>query len=257
MKTFRPWSRRRSTDVQPTGSPFTVRTLDGVRLEGDVLDGPARCAFVVCHGFSGNRTSNLPLGRALSELGSVYLFDFRGHGASEGITTLGDREAIDVRAVVSYARERGHPHVVTVGASMGGIAVLREAAYFRDVDGVVSISAPARWNGHGRTARLSGLLVSSRTGRALARRLLGTRVSPEWSWTAPPVDLVGAIDVPVLFVHGTDDRFIPWAQAELLHDRARPPKRLRIVEGYGHAEAGYNERVICLVVAEIASMTDA
>lgn len=257
MKTRRPSRRRPPANADASGAPFTLSTLDGVRLHGVVLSGPPGCAFVLCHGFCGSRRSTLPLGRALVGLGSVYLFDFRGHGASDGVSSLGDREALDVHAAVSYARGHGNDRVVTVGASMGGIAVLREAAYFRDVDGVVSVSAPARWNGHGRGARLSGLLVSNRAGRALARRVLNTHVSPGWSWTAPPADLVERIEVPKVFVHGTRDRFISPAQAELLHERARPPKRLLIIDGYGHAEAGFDERVIGLMVTEIASIAHA
>lgn len=72
----------------------------------------------------------------------------------DGLSTVGDREALDVRAVAAFAREHGHPRVVTVGASMGAISVLREAATYADVDAVVSVSSPGRWSGHSRVARL-------------------------------------------------------------------------------------------------------
>src|SRR5206468_7343515 len=103
---------------------------DGVVVSGVRFDGPSSLAFVVGHGFCGTWRNVLPLATKLAQRGTVYAFDFRGHGASSGLTTLGNLEALDVKAVVEHAREGCGPdaHVVTIGASMGGIAVLREAA---------------------------------------------------------------------------------------------------------------------------------
>jgi alpha-beta hydrolase superfamily lysophospholipase len=112
----------------------------------------------------------LPLAEALAHLGTAYVLDFRGHGASGGRTTLGDLEALDVRAVVSLARREcgASACVVSVGSSMGGIAVLRDAAEFASADAVVSISAPAVWTGQRRRTRLLGMLANESCG-ALAR----------------------------------------------------------------------------------------
>ena len=74
----------------------------------------------------------------------VITYDARGHGSSEGESTLGDDEQHDVAAAVMAARERT-PNVVLVGASMGGIAALRYAATDDDLAGVVTVSCPAHW----------------------------------------------------------------------------------------------------------------
>ena len=37
------------------------------------------------------------------------IFDFRGHGRSGGLSTLGDREINDLDVAVAYARERSTP----------------------------------------------------------------------------------------------------------------------------------------------------
>jgi pimeloyl-ACP methyl ester carboxylesterase len=139
---------------------------------------------------------------------------------------------------------------------MGAISVLRAAARYHDIDAVVSISAPGRWAGHGRIARAAGMLVSTRTGRAFARRALGTRVYPEWTWSPPPMEMIEAVRAPVLIVHGTDDRFIPSAQARLLYARARSPKRLVLLDGFGHAELGYSSGFAELLLTEIGGMLE-
>src|SRR5256885_3901470 len=101
---------------------------------------------------------------------TVYAFDFRGHGASGGRSTFGLEEIRDVDAVVRLARRQGHARVITFGGSMGGIAVIRHAALIGGVDGVVSVSAPARWGGHDSEAvRRMVWLTATPAGRRLLR----------------------------------------------------------------------------------------
>lgn len=249
--------RRKPAAGDPPGfEAFDVTTLDGVHIAGvRVAPSAPEAAIVLCHGFLGSwrRQQNVELGRVLAERFSVYLLDFRGHGRSKGMSTVGDREALDVHAVVTRARGECE-RVITVGASMGAVSVLREAARFRDVDGVVSISSPGRWSGHGRVARLAGVLVTTTAGRALAKRAFKTHVFPEWTWSPPPVDMIELIEPPKLIVHGTNDRFIPAAQATVLYNRAKPPKRLMVIPGFGHAELGYTPEFASMLREEIADM---
>jgi alpha-beta hydrolase superfamily lysophospholipase len=237
------------------GSIFEVRADDGVVIRGVRFPGPTTTAFVLGHGFCGSRRSVAPLARKLALRGTVYALDFRGHGSSEGLTTLGNLEALDVHAVVELARaECPSARVVTIGASMGGIAVLREAACFGASDAVVSISAPAEWMGQQRRARLLGKLVTSRLGRAAAKRFMNTRIEPLWMSPPPPVELVADIRVPMLIVHGATDPYVDPAQAKRLHDASGNRASLRVISRYGHAEAGFDERVVALIDDEIASL---
>lgn len=108
--------------------------------------------FVVAHGFTGDadRPHVRRIAAAFARHGAVVTFSFRGHGASGGRSTVGDREVLDLAAAVAWARGFGHARVVTVGFSMGGSVVLRHAALYADdavagTDAVVSVSSPARW----------------------------------------------------------------------------------------------------------------
>ena len=237
--------------------PLAVCTDDGVRLTGVRFGIPSAIAFVVGHGFCGSWRSVVPIAQKLAVRGSVYALDFRGHGDSGGRSTLGNFEAFDVRAVVALAREECGPaaRVVTIGASMGAIAVLREAAYFASSDAVVSISAPATWTGQKRRARLLGMLVTSSLGRAVASRFFSTQVEPEWMWPPAPVELVPLISKPLLFVHGATDRFVRPTEARLLNAAAGKLGSLRVIARYGHAEAGFDERVVALIDREIGLLT--
>src|SRR5436305_4480312 len=174
----------------PPAEPFSVRTSDGVRLVGSRL-GHADPAVVFCHGFMGwHRKPRVGLFvEELSRWFTVSAFDLRGHGRSGGLCTFGDSEILDGDAVLADARERGHSLIATVGASMGGIAVIRQAALRGGVDAVVSISVPARWEGHGSPAiKRMQWFTTTWQGRQLCRAA-GGRPATEWNHPEAPADV--------------------------------------------------------------------
>jgi len=184
----------------------------------------------------------------------VLLMDLRGHGSSTGFCTFGDREVFDVDAAVGAARRLGYRKVVTMGWSMGGATVLRHAALAADgqpvyghrlrhrPDAVVSVSATSRWYVRDTApARRVLWMAESAMGRAVARRVLGVRITPEpWTTIPPaPVDVVGRIPpTPLLVVHGDRDSYFTLDHPRALARAAGDGAQLWLVPGFGHAEAG-------------------
>jgi uncharacterized protein len=215
-------------------------TTDDVVLTGRswLRVGTPRAAVVLVHGFSSSTDDPnvCALAEVLLDDGvDVFCYDARGHGGSEGRSTLGDLERHDVGAAVDAALHRSD-RVVLVGASMGAIAALRYAATTGGVAGVVSVSCPSQWrlprNVHGVFA--AGL-TRTRIGRAVASRWMRVQIAPRWTNPAPPVELVPQIRAPIAFVHGAADRFVPSTDAEELFALAQEPRRLQIVPGMNHA----------------------
>jgi alpha-beta hydrolase superfamily lysophospholipase len=215
-------------------------TNDGVRLTGRRWQTPIDPAatVVIVHGFTAS--SQCPnvagIAEALHDDGfDVLTYDARGHGTSEGESTLGDREQHDVAAAVEMARDRTD-NVVLVGASMGAIAALRYAATDPQLAGVVTVSCPSAWR---LPRNIRGVLAAAMTrtpvGRRVISRLAGVRVASRWTNPEPPVALVPRVRAPYAIVHGTEDRFIPVRDALELHDAALGPSRIDIVAGLGHA----------------------
>lgn len=221
--------------------PFEATTEDGVPLAGCRV-GEAQAALVLCHGFLGwhRKGRIVRFAEALARWFRVYAFDLRGHGRSGGVSTFGDREYLDVDAVVRLARTETTGPVASLGASMGGIAVLRQAAFRGGVDAVLAVSTPARWDGHRSTAvRRMRWLTATRAGRGLARGL-GFRLSHTWSWPDDPEEVVGRVaPIPLILVHGLDDSFFGAEEAWRLYRRAGEPKRLMLASRFGHAESGF------------------
>jgi pimeloyl-ACP methyl ester carboxylesterase len=207
-----------------------------------------RAAVVLAHGFtaSAEHPDLVAVAEALHARNlDVITYDARGHGGSGGECTLGDLERHDVDAAVQFARERT-PRVVLVGASMGAIAVLRHAADDPDVAGTVTVSAPARWTlPLNPRSLLAAAMTRTPPGRALAQRFLRVSLAARWTNPAPPVELMTRVTGPVAVIHGDADRFIPLAAAHELHAAARPPARLTVVPGMGHA---FESRAVTPVV---------
>jgi pimeloyl-ACP methyl ester carboxylesterase len=224
--------------------PFTVTTVDGVRIAGTALaaEDTTRPALILAHGLMGwhRREQFAVFAEELTRWFAVYAIDMRGHGASGGVGDYGGAEIYDVDAAVALARGRGHGTVVTMGMSMGGIAVILHAASLGGVDAVVPVSSLAWWNwretAHPKAVGWMDRRIGAKRGRLLLR-IWGSRLPDEWTEPNAPEEVIAKIaPIPVLIVHGDRDALFPMAHAEHLYEQAGEPKRMLVGHGGRHAE---------------------
>ena len=229
---------------RPIPKARTLVTDDGVAIDAVHLAGQDDLAIVLAHGFTLHWQHGAVWQAAtrLNRTCGVITFDFRGHGRSGGMSTMGDREIRDVDVALGYARELGYQRVATVGFSMGASIVLRHAALIGGSDAVVAVSGPGRWYFRGtRPMRKVHWAVEHRLGRIVTRTLLHTRISSgRWDPVpVPPADAAARVaPTPLLIVHGDRDPYFPVDHAQQLYEAAHDPKELWIVKGFGHAESG-------------------
>ncbi len=246
----------------------TLVASDGVELAARHVDGAGGVVFVVVHGFNGSGLDEQvkTIVERLSLFGSVITVDLRGHGASDGQSTVGRLEVLDVDAALRWARDLGYAKVVTVGFSLGAAVAIRQAGLAMSPekasegdpvvssrpDVVIAVSGPAFWYYRGtRVMRLVHWLIETRTGRRVLHAR-GTRVAPEtWPADAPiePVAAAGMLGAtPLLVVHGTADRYFPLEHPKALHRAAveagNAHTELWVLDGVGHAEAAMDLNTI-------------
>lgn len=258
-------SSLRSTGTAPT-EHRRLLTVDGVVVSAAYdagAGGAGDTCFVVAHGFTGSwrRPDSRRIAQCLADLGSVVSLDMRGHGGSGGASTVGDAEVFDVDAAVSYARWLGHHRIVTVGFSMGGSVVLRQAALADAAVrpfAVVAVSSAAFWFYRGTAPmRLLHHAVLTRTGRSVLRGGFGTRVTDQM-WQEPyplsPADAAALLaPTPLLVVHGALDSYFPREHPDAVVASARAGALARGVAdsttlwwepGFAHAESGADPNLL-------------
>lgn len=231
----------RASAFEAENEPFSVVASDGIEINGFVLQGPGSDTYVVVHGLMGH--SRAPGYRqfteSMSRYGKVVTADLRGHGISAGSSTLGNKEALDVAALIKKAKSiEGTRSVTVIGFSMGAAAAIRAAALFESCDSVVSISSPANWHGRRKWAAHRTALIWRVPGGTLALHMMtGVRIEPIWKDSQSPVSVVPKISpASLLIVHGTSDQFFPPEEGHELFERAGEPKAFWEIANGGHAE---------------------
>jgi fermentation-respiration switch protein FrsA (DUF1100 family) len=236
--------------TMPVVKATTLITRDGVPIEAVHRPGPEDLAIIIAHGFtlSWQRPTVWRIASQLNAIAGVITFDFRGHGRSGGLSTLGDREIWDLDVALAWARELGYQRVAAIGFSMGASVVLRHGGLVGGLDAVVSVSGPGRWYYRG-TERMRWVhrAIERRAGRYVTRRWLQTRIDPAgWKLVpVPPAEAAAKISpVPLLIVHGEKDLYFPPEHAHQLYEAAREPKELWLLPDMGHAESAASEELI-------------
>ena len=187
-------------------------------------------AVLYLHGSRWNLTGHLFRISQLHDFGfSVLAIDYRGFGKSQGDRP--SESAVYEDAQIAWAHlQKLQPDAARrfiYGHSLGGAVAIELAQ---------TLSKQARAEGKPAAAR--GLIVES-TFTSLAdaaEAVANTKWPIRWllSQKFDSVDKIADVDIPVLLVHGTEDRYVPARFSEALYAAAPEPKKLLLIEGGTH-----------------------
>ncbi len=231
---------RGPADLRPAAGIEEVgfAASDGVKLRGWWWPGrdPER-AVILLHGWRADRLQMLPRARWLHEYGySVFLFDFRGCGASEGRTTLGFDERRDVEAAIDLLRERQKvKETILIGESQGAAAAVMAVDHWEGVKGAVLELLFDRFENavRERVRRLAGPLEPA------VSPLLLWQVHPRLGFSPDdlsPIDSLRRARCPLLLGFGARDSTITPRAAASLFGAAPPPATIWILQQAGHTD---------------------
>jgi len=241
------------------GLPFEeveFKSRDGITLRGWFIPAhQAKGTVIFCHGHAGSMDPDLKYAPWFHSSGfNVLMFDFRGHGRSEGDKiSMGYFERFDLLGAVDYLRGRGIDNIGVLGFSMGGAVAITTAAMEPSIKAVAC---------DGAFAHLLEVLVRGIGVVNPALRPIGFIAGPlallfaslrlgAWLPSADPIRWVAKISPrPILIIHGERDVFISTQAIKALYQAAGEPKELWIVPNAGHRNADelypheWKERVI-------------
>lgn len=219
-----------------------ITSSDGLRLVGHwYAPKHPRRAIVAMHGWRSSWTKDFGI---ISDFWkeqdcAVLYAEQRGQGESEGdYMTFGLLERYDCFAWINWVNEKtgGSLPIYLGGVSMGATTVLMAVGLDlpASVKGVVAdcgfTSPHAIWK-HvvSNNLHISYNGIAASFADKVSREKINM-TSKEYS----TVDALRACRVPVLLIHGTEDRFVPVEMTYENYQACAAEKRLLIVPGAGH-----------------------
>jgi uncharacterized protein len=193
-----------------------LRTKDNVNISAWYIPAAQeRAVILFCHGNAGNNSHRLDSIRIFHDLNlSVFIFDYRGYGKSEGSPTE-EGTYLDAEAALDFLIEVKHvpsEKIVAFGRSLGG-AVAAEVALRRRVGALIIES------GFTSVPELGGTYFPFLPIKLLSRYSYATE------------NKVSKINVPKLFIHSPHDEIIPFKYGKALYENASFPKEFFEIRG--------------------------
>lgn len=228
----------------------SIRSFDDTPLTGHLfrVEQPRRVVLAM-HGWrSGWARDFGPVADFLRDSGCTVLYaQQRGQGESGGdYMGFGMVERFDCREWIRWLNAAGFDGLplYLVGISMGATTVLMTAGFDDLPENVAGIIADCGFT----SAKDEWRHISENNLRlAYSRRekhvdtLCRRRLEMD-SDAYTTLDAMAVCRVPVLFVHGGADTFVPVEMTLRNYDACRAPKRLLIVEGANHGMSYLMER---------------
>ncbi|MGE0132798.1 MAG: alpha/beta hydrolase [Blastocatellales bacterium] len=216
-------------------------SLSGSKLRGWLIPGrEGEGAVVLMHGYRSDRRQMLARASFLNRAGyTVLLFDFQAHGESPGKRiTMGRLESLDAQAAVEFLKKnRPGERLGVIGLSMGGAAAVLASSTSQGLE----VDAMTLEMVYPDINRATANRLERRLGgwaRGLAP-LLTKQLPLRWGIDETmlrPIDCVGAVKVPKLFIAGAKDRHTKLAESHELFAAASEPKELWVVEEAEHVD---------------------
>ena len=194
--------------------------------------------MILSHGYTSTRYGMYKYAVLWRKLGfHCVIYDNRGHGANKPATiTFGVREGRDLMAVLedTYERYGRDIHIGLHGESMGAGLQLMALSHKPEVDFIIndcgySEILPVLRHKVKQGFGLPGWLADA--ADPYCKLLFGYRFKE-----VRPIDHLLENEIPICFVHGTDDDFAAHWHSEKMYKANKGYKELHLFEGVDHAE---------------------
>ena len=219
----------------------SITSHDGLKLTGKyyhVCDGAP--LEIQCHGYKGNALRDFSGSWQMAKAAghNVLLINQRCHGGSEGHTiTFGILERRDVLGWIDYASNRfGNVPILLSGVSMGAATVLMVSGMDlpKNVKGIIAdcpYDAPSNI-----IKKVLGQDMGMPVKIVYPLIRMGGMLYGKFNLNADsPMNAVKKSAVPILLIHGDDDRFVPYEMGCNVHAAAPEKVEFHTITGAGHA----------------------
>jgi alpha-beta hydrolase superfamily lysophospholipase len=229
---------------RPTNSGLPSKYFETVKLKSnktiecwDIKASGAKGTVILFHGYSGQKSSMLNKSdEFINEGYNTLLVDFMGSGGSDGNqTTIGYKEAEEVKTAFDYISKKGEKNIYLFGTSMGAVAILKAIQDYGLTPKGIIVECPfgsmyqttcARFNIiHVPTFPMAGLLV-----------FWGGIQNDFWAFGHNPVEYAKAVKCPTLLLYGEQDNRVSRQEIDEIYKNLNCKKVLRTYPLAGHED---------------------
>jgi fermentation-respiration switch protein FrsA (DUF1100 family) len=217
------------------------------RLHGWWLpaQGKAAATILFLHGNAENISTHIASVHWLpAQHYNVFLLDYRGYGRSQGTPSVAGALS-DINSAMEYLLQRAdvdHDRIVVFGQSLGGalaIYYVANCTYQQNIKALIVESAFTSYAG----------IVREKLDASWLTWPLQWPLSFTIDDTYSPLPVIAKVSpIPLLLIHGNQDKIVPLHHGQDLFAAAQQPKEFWLVPGGGHIEAfkhkAFQERVV-------------
>ena len=224
-----------------------VTAKDGIILKGTeyIKDEQSNDWAIILHGYRSSPDSVISIGRHFSEEGYNVLIPYmRATGESEGeYIGMGWLDKDDLQCWINKIIEQNNnANIVLHGSSMGAATVLMASGD----DLPSNVKAIIEDSGYTSVWDIFASEAKVRFGLPEFPVLNMFKIVANFRAKydikkASALEQVKKANIPILFIHGDSDDFVPEYMCEQLYNVANCKKEKLIIQGAGHTESRYKE----------------
>ena len=218
-----------------------IESYDKLQLHSYVVSQNSNKWAIVVHGYGGSGKLMSDKSKYFYDMGyNVLIPDLRGHGKSEGdYIGMGWKDRLDIISWINFIiKENPNAEIVLHGTSMGAATVLMTSGENlpSNVKAIVADCAyTSAWDEFSYQLETYLKVPSS---YILNVTNMVTKLKAGYSLKeASALESVKKATVPILFIHGDKDKFVPYSMMDKLYDATSSPKEKLTIDGGEHANS--------------------
>ena len=218
-----------------------IESYDKLQLHSYVVTQNSNKWAIVVHGYGGSGKLMSDKSKYFYDMGyNVLIPDLRGHGKSEGdYIGMGWKDRLDIISWINFIiKENPNAEIVLHGTSMGAATVLMTSGENlpSNVKAIVADCAyTSAWDEFSYQLE-TYLKVPSYYILNVTNMV--TKLKAGYSLKeASALECVKKATVPILYIHGDKDKFVPYSMMDKLYDATSSPKEKLTIDGGEHANS--------------------
>jgi uncharacterized protein len=230
------------SNPRPVNGPAPAQKFETIKLQSNkviecwsIKTDSSKGTVILFHGYGGEKSSLTDKSNEFIKQGyNTLLVDFMGSGGSEdNQTTIGFKEAEEVKTAFDYLTQKGEKNIYLFGTSLGAAAIMKAINdYAINPKGII-IECPFGSMYQTTCARFTNMKVPSFPMASLLVFWGGVQ-NGFWAFNHQPTEYAKKIKCPALLLYGEQDKNVSRKEIDDIYKNLTGRKELKTYQYAGH-----------------------